>query len=78
MNQIRKISIGTGYPDKSMHYQVGNTFELQSIPHEIVSIKEEGPNTFSIYIKSQRTNDVVKWKSVSNHSCVIEYNIFFK
>lgn len=82
MNQIRKISLGEGHPDKMMHYQVGKRYLLSSKEYELTDIVvdrelfEKGKLAYNIFI----ANDVEKvlWKTIIGVPAVVEYNIDFK
>ena len=79
---IRKISVGKNYPDGAIHYQVGKTVRLQSVPYEIASIKTatekqyENKAAYHIFIKNDE--GTVYWKTVVDMPVIIENNIDFE
>lgn len=79
---IRKISVGFNYPDGAIHYQVGKQVRLQSIPYDIVEIKEaiepkyENKNAYHIFISDG--NGKLYWKTVSDMPIMVENNIDFE
>lgn len=77
---IRKISVGKDYPDKVIHYQKGNRFNLLGKPYSISQIVEEvnevlGIKSYHIYIKDSSSE--VLWKTVEGVPVIVEYNISF-
>ena len=81
-SDIRKISIGKGYPNEAMHYQVGKTVRLQGIPYEVSQIT---PSTqplykdsvaFDIFISNE--DGMVYWKTVADMPIIIENNVNFE
>lgn len=79
---IRKISVGTGYPDNSIYYQVGKKINLVGVPYEITSIlvdeelKEFGVISYDVYLSNDL--ETILWKSISGVPVVIEYNVMFQ
>lgn len=82
MTDIRKISIGKDYPDGAMHYQVGKTIRLQSVPYQIHSILErkkkffQDKSAYDIYIHNE--DGAVLWKTIEDMPVVVENNINFE
>lgn len=80
--QVRKLSVGEGYPDGAIHYQVGKTVRLQGTPYEISAItkatEEEylGKVAFHIFIKRDGEGNLY-WKTICNLPVMIENNISF-
>ena len=79
---IRKISVGGGFPDGAIHYQIGKSINLQGAPHTIFKIDfnqmylKAGKIAYDIYLKSN--NDVIIWKTICDVPVVIENNIGFE
>ena len=80
--EIRKISVGSGYPDGSIHYQVGKRMKLQHSYYDILRIninlkyKEEGETAYAIFIANEE--GAMLWKTIVGMPCVVEYNIDFE
>lgn len=72
---IRKISVGKGYPDGAMHYQVGKIMRLQNIPYLIHSIIQSEDETYDIYLSNEEGK--VLWKTIKNMPVLVENNINF-
>lgn len=70
---IRKISVGAGFPNKAMHYQIGTELRGGFKIHEII---ERGEKVYDIYISDDLAK--VLWKTVENMPVVIELNIDFE
>lgn len=81
MRDIRKISVGEGYPDSSIHYQVGKSFKLQDATYVVSKITENleykkfGKIAYDIYLSNE--NGTVLWKTISGVAVIIEDNIDF-
>lgn len=80
MSIIRKISVGTDFPNGAMHYQIGKKFEVLGEPCEVVNIiLEEVEGTklgYNIYVQGKDTTFV--WKSIIDMPVHIEYDITFE
>ena len=78
---IRKISVGTNYPDGVLHYQVDKQINLVGNPYTITDIlidralQDLGRTVYNIYISND--NGKILWKSVEGLPVVLEYNITF-
>lgn len=66
MSAIRKLSVGPGYPDRALHFQVGakvslkgNSFTIESIEEEID--KRSGILYYKVYIRDE--HGAYLWKS---------------
>ena len=81
MSKIRKLSVGSDYPNGCLHYQVGKSLSLgkgRYIITEIVLNKDMiklGIKQYDIYISNGE--DKVLWKDV-DVPCVAEYDIDFE
>lgn len=78
MSEIRKISVGTNFPDGCIHYQVGKTLNILGQPYEISEIiktVDKGVLTYNIYISNHF--ETVIWKSVQSMPVLIEFNQTF-
>jgi hypothetical protein len=80
---IRKISVGKGYPDGAIHYQVGKNVKLQHVPYTVYEIKVnayyrdiEGKVAYDIYLVNNEGK--VLWKTIVDVPVIIEYNIDFE
>ena len=76
---IRKISIGGGFPNKSIHYQIGGSFNFNGKSYTIHSITEDilGDRiTYNIYLSDGESS--VLWKSFTDMPVAVEYNIDFE
>ena len=80
MSIIRKLSVGTDFPNGVMHYQVGKTMNLMGESYAVSTILKEttlsGKVTYNIYIKGNE--DSILWKSVIDMPVHIEYDITFQ
>jgi uncharacterized transporter YbjL len=78
---IRKISVGKDYPEKSIHYQVGKYISLKGNPYEVHKIEkaleEEYENKTAYHIFLKNEEGIVYWKTVSDVPVVVENNIDF-
>ena len=79
---IRKISIGLGFPDNSLHFQVGKEIRLQQNPYKISSIsidkkikEQESRTVYNVYIQNEE--GTLLWKSISGMPIVLETDITF-
>ena len=77
---IRKLSVGAGFPNKAMHYQTKSVVRFKDIDYEVHSIipnNESGKVIYDIYISDGSTK--LLWKSITSEMpIVIEYNIDFE
>lgn len=79
---IRKISVGTNYPDNSMHYQVGKTFKLQTVEYTVERIavnrelKMQGKTAYDIFLSN--SEGTVLWKTIVDMPVIVENNIDFE
>ena len=67
MNIIRKISVGTDFPNGCMHYQLGKKFEVLGELCEVTNIISEimnGVQAYNIYVQGKDTTFL--WKSIEN------------
>lgn len=80
MSIIRKISVGTDFPNGVMHYQTGKKFEVLGESCEVVNIVQEVIIStiigYNIYVQGKDTTFL--WKSIVNMPVHIEYDITFK
>ena len=81
MNSIRKISVGSGFPDKCVHYQVGRNVSGKTdyiISHIVVDTEafKFDKLIYNIYISGN--NETLIWKAISDVPVVVEYNIDFE
>jgi hypothetical protein len=83
-NKIRKISVGVGFPNDCIYYQVGKPpfgknvkggFIVSDIILNREAIVQFNKKEYDIYISSPE--DTVKWKTVEDVPVVIEYDIDF-
>lgn len=80
MSLIRKISIGSNYPNGVLHYQVGKPVKMGEHYKNIVSIEEAVENNKkvqNIYVEAEKKASVL-WKKVEDVPVVIEYLIDFE
>jgi len=83
MDNIRKISVGSGYPNGAIHYQVGqrkNILQGEYIISEIVfsyDVKSEKYG-YSVFIKNEDDNSTVLWKRIVDMPVVIENDVNFE
>ncbi len=86
---IRKISVGEGYPNGALHYQLKHKLNLNGTRYEICGIYLDGDLlamnkiAYNIYIKNVPEFDTqvvaqVLWKTVIDVPCVVENNIDFE
>lgn len=75
MAQIRKISVGTNYPDGVMHFQAGNTVRFNGVEY-IISLIEQRDNDFFVYITS--SHGTILWKQFKDMPTALEFNINFE
>lgn len=77
---IRKISIGVGFPNKAMHYQLNSEVRFKEDVykiHSIIANNETGKTVYDIYISDEYAK--LLWKTVSGEMpIVVEYNIDFE
>lgn len=76
---IRKISIGSGFPDKCMHYQVGrpiNKHRSDVIVSEIIPLEENGIKVYTVFVHKNNTS--IFWKKVEGMPVVVENDIDFQ
>lgn len=79
---IRKLSVGSNYPDGAIHYQVGKTVRLQGTPYEVSEIRQatepqyEFKSAYHIFITNEEGK--VYWKTVVDVPVVVENNISFE
>jgi hypothetical protein len=81
IRDIRKISVGKDYPDKVIHYQRGNKFNLLGTYYTICDITEVvneglGIKSYEIYIEDDHSK--VLWKAIEGVPVIVEYNISFE
>lgn len=79
MNLVRKISIGSNYPDKVLHYQVDKPVKMGEMSVNIKRIEEvfeEGSKVYKIFVDGGN-NAAVLWKKAENVPIVVEYLIHF-
>jgi len=80
MSIIRKLSVGTDFPNGVMHYQVGKQMKLMGESYTASAILKEltpdGKVSYNIYIEGNE--DSILWKSVVDMPVHIEYNITFE
>ncbi len=80
---IRKISVGTNFPNNVIHYVVGQEFEVQGVVYKISDIifdKEytqlTGNSTYHIYVRNE--HGTVKWNTIEDMPVKVEYNLSFE
>jgi len=79
---IRKISIGSDYPNGAMHYQRGKDLNLAGVRYTITDILldqklgKKGIIAYNIYIANDK--EKVLWKQISGLPTVVESNIQFE
>lgn len=80
MNTIRKISVGSNYPDGALHYQVGKPQKLNGQICEIKAIETFIENDSTCYTIIVRTPDGsnIEWKEIKNMPVVVEKAIDFE
>ncbi len=87
MNKIiRKLSIGSDYPNKSIHYQLGKEMRLtigeDKCKYKITGIYLDkelfqiGKLAYNVYISDERGE--VLWKMFSDMPMAVEYKIDFE
>lgn len=80
MSIIRKISVGTDFPNGAMHYQVGKKFEVLGELCEVTNIvleKVEGDKLgYNIYVQGKESSFV--WKAIIDMPVHIEYDVTFQ
>lgn len=80
--EFRKISVGRDFPDGAIHYQVGKTVNLQSVPYVISKIatnpqyKKENKVAYDIFITNE--GGTLRWKTIHDMPVVVEDNIDFE
>ena len=78
---IRKISVGIGFPNESMHFQVGKPFILNSKSYTVSKIalnsdyEKKGKMAYDIFLSNG--DCTVLWKTVVDIPVMIEDNIDF-
>jgi len=80
-NIIRKISIGDGFPDKAIHYQVGNKVKLNGVIHEICNIMKRVNSEFNVIyyeIFIKKDSELLLWKEIIGVPVVVEFKIDFE
>ena len=76
---IRKISVGSDYPNGVLHYQVGKNISLLNKTFEIKQIvRELLPNGYIFKIYIYNGIDTVLWKEISGLPVVVENDIMFQ
>lgn len=79
---IRKLSVGSNYPDGSIHYTLGKEFKLNKKKYVVADICmdtqlfEIGKLAYNIYISNG--TDQVLWKTICDMPVAIEYKIDFE
>jgi hypothetical protein len=79
MNLIRKISVGSNYPDKVLHYQVDKPVRMGAEEKNVKRIEEsfeEGSKVYKIFVEGEM-NSALLWKKIINVPVVVEYLIGF-
>lgn len=86
MNIIRKISVGSNYPDNVLHYQVGKPVRMGAEEKSISRIEctASSPTngtfrtkeTYKIYIEAEKGSSVL-WKEIVDVPVVVEFLISF-
>lgn len=79
MSVIRKISVGLGYPDNCIHYQVDKPVRMAATSANIVKIQESIENEGVVYkiYTSVDNGGAVLWKKISGVPVIIEYLVDF-
>jgi len=82
MQEIRKISVGSNYPDKAMHFQVGQIRTLQGVDYTISILRrneelyQQGKLAYDVYLENE--HGTILWKTLVDMPTVIENNINFE
>ncbi len=80
MNTIRKISVGSNYPDGALHYQVGKIQKLNGQLYEIKSIEtfiEDEAICYTIVLSCPDGSNI-EWKQIKKMPVVVEKAIDFE
>lgn len=84
---IRRISVGKGYPDGSLYFQVGSVQRLKNKVYEITGIYmdkellELGKLAYNVYVKERTDSSITAellWKTIVDVPVVVENNIDFE
>ena len=79
MSIIRKISVGSDFPNGAMHYQVGKKFEVLGevcvVTNIILEEVERNKLGYNIYVQSK--DSTFFWKTIVDMPVHIEYDITF-
>jgi len=77
-NIIRKISVGSGYPDQCLHFLLGKTYKFSGKYFEVSEIRyytELGIKCYEVVLKDEFGK--VHWKKIEGMPVVVEYMIDF-
>ena len=79
-SKIRKISVGQGFPNSCIHYQIGKSagqrgFVISDILLDGEALDKFNKIIYNIYIRGEE--DTVVWKSIHDVPVVVEYNVDF-
>lgn len=81
---IRKISVGTDYPNNVIHYVIGQkyiinkeVFIIKSIIWDKELVQLTGDNTYHILVETPK-GDVIVWNTISKMPVKIEYDLTFE
>lgn len=78
---IRKISVGSNYPNGAMHYQVGQRKEIEGVKYVISQFalnqeyQREGKIAFDVVLSN--SNGSVIWKTLVDMPMAIENDLSF-